>query len=34
MLRGINRWLEANRWAGDAAIASGLLLASLLAHSS
>jgi len=34
MLRGINRWLEANRWAGDAAIVSGLLLASLLAHSS
>ena len=34
MLRGINRWLEANRWAGDAVIASGLLVASLVAHSS
>ena len=30
MLRGLNRWLEANRWAGDAVIATGLLAAAVL----
>ena len=32
MLRSVNRWLEANRWAGDAVIASGLLLTAALAY--
>jgi signal transduction histidine kinase len=31
MLRSVNRWLEVNRWAGDAVIATGLLLIALLA---
>ena len=32
MLRRVNRWLEANRWAGDAVIATGLLLITLLVY--
>lgn len=32
MLRGLNNWLEANRWAGDAVVASTLLVMALLAH--
>jgi len=32
MLRSVNRWLEANRWAGDAVIATGLLLIAVLAY--
>ena len=34
MLRGLNRWLEANRWAGDAVIATGLLAVAMLAAAS
>ena len=34
MLRRANRWLEANRWAGDAVIASGLLLIAVLSYGS
>jgi hypothetical protein len=32
MLRSVNRWLEANRWAGDAAVATGLLLITVLVY--
>lgn len=32
MLRSINRWLEANRWAGDAVVASGLLVLGFVVH--